>query len=61
MDYEQIEMEIWALKSLIADTNDYAIEVGEGAATKEEYSDILNNRKMWRSRIRELENILNSM
>lgn len=61
MDYEQIYAEICALKSLIADTNDYAIEVGEGAATKEDYSEILANRKAWRSRIKELERILDNV
>lgn len=58
MDYEQIMAEIRALKSLLADTDYVGIKVGEGAATHEEYAEILNKRQEWRARINELEAML---
>lgn len=58
MDYEQIMAEIRALKSLLVDTDYVGIKIGEGAATHEEYAEILNKRQEWRARINELEAML---
>ena len=44
------------LKQLLADTDYVVIKIAEGSATKEEYADIIEQRKAWREEIRELEN-----
>lgn len=47
--------EIAELKAKLA-TSDYAvIKIAEGAATAEEYSELINERQQWRARINELE------
>lgn len=58
MDYEEIRGEIRTLKSLLVDTDYVGIKVGEGAATHEQYAEILSKRQEWRDRINELEAIL---
>jgi hypothetical protein len=58
MEYEQIQAEIRALKSLLVDTDYVGIKVGEGSATHEEYAEVLANRQAWRDRINELEAML---
>ena len=44
------------LKQMLADTDYVVIKIAEGESTKEEYADVLVNRKAWREEIRELEN-----
>lgn len=49
--------EISELKNKLAAT-DYAItKIAEGSATVEEYADLITQRKAWRTRINELEEI----
>ena len=48
------QQEIWDLKAKLA-TSDYAvIKIAEGAATKEEYADLIVQRQSWRARLNEL-------
>ena len=47
--------EITELKQKLKDTDYVAVKIAEGEATKEEYADILEQRKQWRERINELE------
>lgn len=49
------------LKQLLADTDYAVIKIAEGSATKEEYADVIEQRKAWRNEIRELENESNSI
>lgn len=49
------------LKQLLADTDYVVIKIAEGSATKEEYADVIEQRKAWREEIRELENESNSI
>ena len=44
------------LKAKLSATDYVVIKIAEGEATKEEYADVLANRKAWREEIRELEN-----
>lgn len=44
------------LKHLLADTDYVVIKIAEGSATKEDYADVIEQRKAWRNEIRELEN-----
>lgn len=43
------------LKQLLADTDYVVIKIAEGAATPEEYADVIAQRQAWRAEIRELE------
>ena len=52
MDYES---EIRACLSLLSDTDYVALKIAEGAATTEEYAEILAKRAEWRVRINEIE------
>lgn len=48
------QQEIWDLKAKLA-ASDYAvIKIAEGAATKEEYADLIVQRQSWRARLNEL-------
>lgn len=51
--YDEYESEIVGLKNLLNQTDYVAIKIGEGAATEEEYSDIVAARKEWRAKINE--------
>lgn len=56
-DYKEDHSErIAELKQLLADTDYAVIKIAEGAATSEEYADVIEQRKAWRNEIRELEN-----
>lgn len=44
------------LKQLLADTDYVVIKIAEGAATAEDYADVIAQRQAWRNEIRELEN-----
>lgn len=50
-----IENEIWDLKGKLADTDYVAVKIAEGAATKEEYADIIAERQTWRDEINKLQ------
>jgi hypothetical protein len=52
---EKKEQRISELKRLLANTDYAVIKIAEGEATKEEYAEVLANRKAWREEIRELE------
>jgi hypothetical protein len=43
------------LKRLLADTDYIAVKIAEGAATREEYADVIAQREAWREEIRSLE------
>ena len=43
------------LKALLQDSDYAVIKIAEGAATIEEYADVIANRKEWRAEINELE------
>ncbi|MBO6281515.1 MAG: hypothetical protein J6N49_03170 [Alphaproteobacteria bacterium] len=40
------------LKQLLADTDYVVIKIAEGSATKEDYADVIEQRKAWREEIR---------
>lgn len=52
--------EISKLKAKLAATDYIAAKIAEGAATKEEYADQLAERAEWRTKINELEAIINA-
>lgn len=52
---EKKQARISELKQMLAQTDYVVIKIAEGEATKEEYADVLANRKAWREEIRELE------
>ena len=47
--------EIAELKQKLSDSDYAIIKIAEGAATAEEYADIIAQRAIWRARINELE------
>lgn len=51
---ENIETKISHLKTNLAETDYVACKIAEGVATKEEYSDIVAQRQMWREEINKL-------
>ena len=56
-DYKEDHSErISELKQLLADTDYVVIKIAEGSATKEDYADVIEQRKAWRNEIGELEN-----
>lgn len=52
--------EIVNLKQKLAETDYIAAKIGEGAATREEYAEKLAQRAEWRTKINELEDIINN-
>ena len=50
-----IQTEITQLKANLAETDYVAIKIAEGAATAENYDDVLVQRQEWRDRINALE------
>lgn len=52
---ERAQFEIEYLKQSLSDTDYAVIKIAEGAATPEEYADIIGQRATWRARINELE------
>lgn len=46
---------IQELKSKLAETDYVVIKIAEGDATREEYEEVLDQRKAWRDEINELE------
>ena len=48
------EKRVKHLKKLLADTDYVAAKIAEGDATREEYADVLAQRKEWRRQINEL-------
>lgn len=47
--------QIAQLKQQLADTDYTVIKIAEGAATREEYAEIIAQRQVWRAEINELE------
>lgn len=54
-DEEKRQKEISILKQKLADSDYAIIKIAEGAATREEYADIIKQRAEWRTQINELE------
>jgi len=52
---EEKERRVTELKQKLAETDYVVIKIAEGEATKEEYSEVLANRKAWREAINQLE------
>lgn len=52
-----IELQIDNLKKQLEATDYVAVKIAEGAATREEYADLLEQRQKWREQINELESI----
>ena len=52
---EIAQARISELKQMLADTDYVVIKIAEGEATKEEYADVLANRKAWREELRLLQ------
>lgn len=50
--------EIRELKDQLRETDYAVIKIAEGAATTEEYSEVIAQRETWRARINELEAVL---
>ena len=50
-----IQAEITQLKVNLAETDYVAIKIAEGAATADDYADVLVQRQAWRDRINALE------
>ena len=50
-----IQAEITQLKANLAETDYAAIKIAEGAATADDYADVLVQRQAWRDRINALE------
>ena len=49
------EKQIVRLKKKLSDTDYIVVKIAEGAATAEEYADIISQRQEWRNEINELE------
>lgn len=60
-DMLTIEDEIFILKQQLANTDYQAIKYAEGELSEEEYMPIKEERKSWRARINELEQIINNI
>lgn len=52
------QREIFVLKAQLRETDYAVIKIAEGAATAEEYSEVIARREIWRARINELEAVL---
>lgn len=52
------QREIFVLKAQLRETDYAVIKIAEGAATAEEYSEVIARREIWRARINELESQL---
>lgn len=52
------QREILVLKAQLRETDYAVIKIAEGAATAEEYSEVIARREIWRARINELESQL---
>lgn len=53
-------LKIAEYKHKLASTDYIAVKIAEGAATKEEYSEQIIQRAIWRTKINELEELNNS-
>lgn len=49
------EYEIAELKSQLSLTDYVVIKIAEGEATKEDYAEVIEQRKAWRRRLKELQ------
>lgn len=66
-DYEAVKMyipvpieeRIDSIKAKLRETDYIALKIAEGAATKEEYADVIEQRQKWRDQINELRNSIN--
>lgn len=56
-----LEKQIDILKRNLADTDYCILKLFEGVATEDEYAQVINDRKVWRSKINELQEQLNNL
>ena len=54
-DAELMQRRIEELKQYLSDTDYAVIKIAEGAATAEEYVDVIANRQAWRAEINQLQ------
>ena len=54
-DAELTQRRIEELKQYLSDTDYVVIKIAEGAATAEEYTDVIANRQAWRAEINQLQ------
>ena len=57
-DVELAKKEITDLKNKLYETDYTVIKIAEGAATPEEYAEVIEHRGLWRARINELESVI---
>ena len=60
-DEEKAQTEYASLRDKLKETDYIVIKIAEGSATTEEYSEQLANRKTWRTRVQELEELYPSL
>lgn len=56
-----LEKQIDILKRNLADTDYCILKLFEGVATEDEYAQVINDRKVWRSKINKLQEQLNNL
>ena len=61
MDRKQIETEIRTMKQLLSQTDYVALKCAEDETMKVKYADELVQRKAWRARINELEEMMEQL
>lgn len=54
------KIELKKLKNKLLNTDYIACKIAEGEATKEEYAEIISERREWRNRINKLELLINN-
>lgn len=54
---EEIKSRITELKKLLANSDYISCKIAEGAATREEYAEIIAQRQAWRNEINQLEQL----
>lgn len=55
---QKISTSIAELKQRLSDTDYVVIKIAEGAATVDEYADVIKQREQWRKEINDLESVL---
>ena len=60
-DEEKAQVEYASLRDKLKETDYIVIKIAEGSATTEEYAEQLANRKAWRTRVQELEELYPSL
>lgn len=55
VDFNDVSMQIESLKQCLAETDYAVIKIAEGAATRDEYAEIIAERQKWRDEINRLQ------